>query len=243
MAGSENPRTTGQKKPAGSLTDAAVSLLRDRILDLTLHPGDRLDERRLLSQFQLSRTPVREAINRLVSEGLVEVRNNRGAYVRPMNLEDLLTLLDAYVLSERMVASVCILDHPDLVQDLKVIQGQYEAAFVELDLLKITEVNASFHGRMAAATENSFIAQYSLYLHNLARRASFYIYRREVRTSGHFTVPAERLHNHHKLIMEFIDSGDRSGLIDIVTRHALVFRERMEILLRAPELASVDFRI
>ena len=86
------------------LTDMATNELRDRILDLTLAPSERLDEKMLLKRFAFGRTPIREALNRLIAEGLVESKNNRGAYVAAMSLEQTLELLEAYVLSERVLA-------------------------------------------------------------------------------------------------------------------------------------------
>ena len=223
------------------MTDVATACLRDRILDLTFAPGEQLEEKKLLERFQLSRTPVREAINRLIAEGLVEIRNNRGAYVSSMDLEDVIALLDAYVLSERMVVSVCKLEHPGLVEDLKCLQKKFVTAVDEADLLMITEANARFHGRIAEATQNRFIVNYSADLHNLARRTSFYIYRREKMETGRSKIPAERINRHHEQIIRFVDERNRERLIDVATGHAVMFRERMEALLHGPNPEDIDF--
>ena len=109
-----------------SLTDAATKFLRDHILDLTLAPGERIDEKSILEKFPLSRTPVREALNRLSAEGLVEFRSNHGAYVASMSLRHTMDLLTAYVLSENMIAAVCNMEDSSLADDLRAIQDRYE---------------------------------------------------------------------------------------------------------------------
>lgn len=233
---------TGIDKAGGfSLTDAATDFLRDRILDLTLEPGERLEEKMLRARFGLSRTPVREAINRLISEGLVRIRGNRGVHVSPMDIEGILSLLDAYVLCERMVASVCKLDNPGLEDDLKEIQRSLVGAAEQMDLLKITEVNAKFHGRIAEGVENCFIQQYSADLHNLARRASFFVYRREAKRRDGTSVLGDRVLSDHEKIIDHIANDDRNRLVAAITEHALLFREQFEAMLKGPDFTAVEF--
>ncbi|MDE0113770.1 MAG: GntR family transcriptional regulator [Albidovulum sp.] len=237
----DNRLHEGNSESELSLADSATRFLRDRILDLTLSPGERLDEKMLLAKYELSRTPLREAINRLMAEGLVESSKNRGVYVSSMDLESVLELLDAYVLSERMVASVCIMEEPGLLSELREIQRSFENAVDALDLLEVTEWNARFHCRIAEACDNRFIFRHAWHLHNLARRTSFYIYLRENREKGEFYVPSERIHGHHRRIIECISSRNRSNLIDSMTEHALVFRERLVVLVKGADLNLADF--
>lgn len=61
--------------------DQAYAVIRSRILELTYAPHDALSETRLATEFEISRTPVREALKRLESEGLVEVRPQQGTFV------------------------------------------------------------------------------------------------------------------------------------------------------------------
>ena len=74
-------------RPARPVRGAGVQMVYDRlrqsIVDLELPPGSALDEVRLSQQFALSRTPVREALVRLVADGLVTTQPNRGTVVAP----------------------------------------------------------------------------------------------------------------------------------------------------------------
>ncbi|MCR9135702.1 MAG: GntR family transcriptional regulator [Alphaproteobacteria bacterium] len=224
-----------------SLTDAASKLLRDHIIDLTLAPGERIDEKVLLKKFALSRTPVREALNRLSAEGLVEVRSNHGAYVASMSLKHTMDLLSAYVLCERMVASMSNLGDPDLASDLTQIQNRYERVAERRDLLKITELNSVFHARVAATTGNQFVIQYAADLHNLARRVSFFVYQKEKDQAQDFDFQRQRINSQHHDIIDAVRRHDRNAFIEISTDHAKVFRERLCAIIGDNNDDEIDF--
>ncbi|GGF24981.1 GntR family transcriptional regulator [Aliidongia dinghuensis] len=71
--------------PAGA--SAIYETLRKEIVGLQLLPGARLSENELALRFRTSRTPVREALFRLVDEGLIEVRPQRGSFVSRISLK------------------------------------------------------------------------------------------------------------------------------------------------------------
>jgi DNA-binding GntR family transcriptional regulator len=226
---------------AASLADRATNVLRNRILDLTLAPGAPLDERYLLENFDYGRTPMREALNRLIAEGLVETRGNRGMQVSPLNLSSTIQLLDAYVLCERMIASILYFDDKDLVTDLETLQGDYDAIAATGDILRVTEQNARFHYRLARATRNTFVRQYSSRLHNLARRLSYYIYQRESVISGGTADLFQAISEDHKQIIAAISTGNRGELVEKTTEHANLFRERLSRLVNSSQISGVDF--
>ena len=80
------------------LHEEVIDQLRDRIVQSELAPGSRLNERVLCEQLGISRTPLREAIKMLATEGLVELLPNRGAIVTPLkaaNIADTLAVMGA----------------------------------------------------------------------------------------------------------------------------------------------------
>lgn len=81
-AGSDTPK---QERPR---YDDVVSGIRDMIIEGELAPGPRISERALCDRFGVSRTPLREALKVLASEGLVELTPNRGARVIPLTEQD-----------------------------------------------------------------------------------------------------------------------------------------------------------
>ena len=72
-----------------SLHDELVGRLREMIIEGHLAPGEKLSEQALGDQFHVSRTPLREALKVLATEGLIDIRPNRGASVAPLTIADL----------------------------------------------------------------------------------------------------------------------------------------------------------
>ncbi|MEL6290519.1 MAG: GntR family transcriptional regulator [Pseudomonadota bacterium] len=79
------PKLAGRR----NLHEEAAARIRKLILDGDLAPGERISEKSLCERFGISRTPIREAIKSLASEGLVEMTPNRGASVTKLSVDDL----------------------------------------------------------------------------------------------------------------------------------------------------------
>jgi len=82
------------------LYEALADAIREQIFKHELAPGDPLDEFRLAKHFVVSRTPIREALKVLASEGIVELQARRGCFVARLNWEDVLKLFDLLELLE-----------------------------------------------------------------------------------------------------------------------------------------------
>lgn len=119
-----------------SLSDEVVDSLRDAILSGRLGPGERLREELLASSLQVSRGPVREAIQRLEREGLVVVYPRRGAIVARLSREDLDEVYSLRLALEKLAVHEAIRKAQD--SDLAAMQ---------------TVVNAMAHGLESGVTE------------------------------------------------------------------------------------------
>ncbi|WP_423393417.1 GntR family transcriptional regulator [Burkholderia sp. LMG 21824] len=83
-----------------STADAVAASLREMIVNGELQAGERLVERDLAERFGISRIPMREAIQRLEREGLLEIFRNRGAVVRMLSASDVQEIYDMRALLE-----------------------------------------------------------------------------------------------------------------------------------------------
>ena len=109
---------TSDSSPESSNDAARVyDGVRRGIVEGDFLPGSRLVEQRLAEKFECSRTPVREAVRRLESEGLVVVERNRGARVRPLTEHEIADLYDVRARLEGYAASLAASrhEHADLV--------------------------------------------------------------------------------------------------------------------------------
>src|SRR5271155_238262 len=77
-----------------NLTELTYRSIKGQLLDGTLSEGMRLTEEHLATQLGISKSPVREALNRLETEGLVSIESRRGAHVREFSSQEVSDLYD-----------------------------------------------------------------------------------------------------------------------------------------------------
>ena len=128
------------------LYEDVADKLREQIFSKHLLPGSWLDEQSLADQFGISRTPMREAIKVLASEGLVTIKMRRGAYVTEVFRSDLeqiftiLSLLEGQAAKEAATkaseAQLNLLDH---------LHHRLETAAADRDIEQFFEINVKFH--------------------------------------------------------------------------------------------------
>lgn len=83
------------------LHDEVLAKLRSMILRCELVPGTRVSEKDLCARFGISRTPLREALKVLASNGLIELLPNRGAWIPPLRSEEVAEVFDVLAILER----------------------------------------------------------------------------------------------------------------------------------------------
>lgn len=143
---------------SGSLTDRMVVKLREAILTGQLAPGSIVVEPRLAQEYSVSKTPIREALRLLTSQGLLTVLPKKGYLVRTMGLNDVQETLDLRMLLEPHAAgSAAGFLSPTLVADLRqILDSQAEVAAE--NPLTAMETAQRFHQRIADASRNTRLA-------------------------------------------------------------------------------------
>jgi DNA-binding GntR family transcriptional regulator len=236
-------RKTAQEPREASQTDAAVDLIRSKIIDMSLQPGSRLDEPLLRNHFKLGRTPAREAVNRLVAEGLVNISPNRGGmFVRGLDFVEIGEVIMAYQLVETVLAQLCSFDDDSLVADLEEIQARYTREVRGKAFLGITSVNEEFHLRMHRSIGNALFYEFALSTHRHLRRLLVLIYKIENREQNVLEAQMAINLEEHVRIIDAIRGGDRAALSQILPAHAQQAQTRLARILseeRVPPL-TVD---
>jgi len=141
----------GAQNPAGapSSVDDIHDVIRDEIITLRLMPGAKVSENELARRFNTSRTPVREALLRLVDEGLVEVWPQRGTLITPISLQAVRRarfVREAIEVSVFRKAAIEGLSAAVLAQ-LDAIMAEQDAA--REDPVRFTEADDAFHRAFA----------------------------------------------------------------------------------------------
>lgn len=143
-----------------SLHARLVAGIRDIILRGDLKDGVKIPEAPLCAQFDVSRTPLREALKALASEGLVTLRPNRGAVVTPLNATLLQEVFEAKDALERFIGFHAATRATDADLDaIETLHRALQQAEARHDTAEYSTLNGRFHDRLAAATQNSQMQQ------------------------------------------------------------------------------------
>lgn len=129
---------------------------RERIIDGTYAPGQRLTEQSFADEFATSRTPVREAMRMLAAEGYVDFKPNSGTIVRTWTLEQLLEIFRLRANLESEIAGYAA-RHITAAQiaELEVLQAQIELNGFDSgteNASRVGKLNRRFHDIIAAAS-------------------------------------------------------------------------------------------
>ncbi len=136
-----------------NLTELTYRSIKQNLLDGTLGESSRLTEESLASQLGISKSPVREALNRLEAEGLVYIEARRGAFVRQFSAKEIRDLYELREMLEMHAIDAAVI-RPKLLADLSASIGRTEKHLKSGDKLRHIEEDLRFHGMIAAATGN-----------------------------------------------------------------------------------------
>ncbi|MCC7320921.1 MAG: GntR family transcriptional regulator [Rubellimicrobium sp.] len=131
--------------------------LKAEIIDLRLAPGSTIDESQLAQRFNLSRTPIREAMVRLAAEGLITTLPNRATIVSQIDFLNLPQFFDALTLMYRVTTRLAAANHrPEALDRIRDLQARYGAAVEARDVVGMITVNRDFHVAIAQAGGNRY---------------------------------------------------------------------------------------
>ena len=136
-----------------ALYEEVAELLRQRIFNRELAPGNWIDELKLAEEYGISRTPLREALKVLATEGLVTMKVRRGAYVTEINEKDLTDVYHLLSLLEADAASVVATHASDAqIKELQALHDSLEKASKNRE--RFFEINEAFHMRLLEIANN-----------------------------------------------------------------------------------------
>ena len=201
--------TTERDEEKPNLTEQVYGDLIDLLIRGELRPGDVITERRMAERLNASRTPIREALGRLESEGLVFKQPGRGVTVSPFSTETFVEVLNVRLLLEAEAAWLAAgRIPPERVQRIR-DELQAVAATPSPTLSEIWEVDDLLHGEIADAAGNMLMASL---IRDLRRRTHvFNVYRRAITPS--FGV------QENTYLLDAIASGDRERAREAMIQH------------------------
>ena len=223
-------------KSGASLHGDILSRLRDYIVEGNLPEGGRVPERELCEMFGISRTPLREALKVLASEGLLELLPNRGARVRALSERDLAELFDVMGGLEALAGRLACENITDEeVAEIERLHHEMYGYYLRRDMHGYFQCNQLIHQKIVAAAANSALS---------ATYASFAGRIRRVRYSANLARRRDRwgeAMREHEAILDALRRRAGQELSDILFLH---LRNKQSAAVERIELAdeAVDRR-
>jgi DNA-binding GntR family transcriptional regulator len=212
---------TETKRAKGTGWKSVYETLRNEILALTLPPGQLLDENTLAERFDMSRSPVREALIRLAGEELVVTLSNRSTIVAPIDIATFPKYVEALDIAQRMNTRLAAALRTDA--DLKVIakrQKEFEAAVKAGNHLLMSEANKQFHMAIAHAGKNPYLASFYERLLNQGQRMLHLHFEYLERTHEGYLLTDE-----HNLMLEAIRAKNVDLADELAHAHTRQFQQ------------------
>ena len=227
------PKTAERKRGSGA--QFVYSILRDEILDLTLLPGSPIDEIRLSERLSMSRTPIREALVRLASEGLVTTLPNRSTVVSNIDFMNLHTFFDAMTLMYRVTTRLAAQFHtPADMANIRARQVEFAKAVSTQDALSMIATNREFHAEIARAGRNPYYESLCLRLLDEGRRLLRMYYQ-----SFDDQLPSEYVQEHEDLIAA-IEARDIARADSLAATHADQIVRQIQALISRDRRQHID---
>ncbi len=203
--------------------------LRDEIISGRLPPGTVLQEVALSGSLGVSRGPIREALGRLATEGLVTITPRRGAVVRALSSEEFIEAYQVREALEIMAVRLAVpkLDGEDLADMARLVDAMASRAEVG-DVQGFFELNTEFHQRFFEVAGNRMLAQ-------LYRQLRGQIDRHRLR-SLQLRGDLRRSIAEHRAILSAAETGDVERAAQLASDHIRV--PQIRLLDEEQELAS-----
>ena len=205
--------------PSAKIRDS----LEQRIVEGELSNGKRLDETELSGFYGVSRTPVREALQRLAESGLAEHLPRRGTFVRSPSLSQLVEMFE--VMAELECMTIRLAARRATSNDIDALEKDNEtcrAAVAANDTKKYYEINARLHGRIYQMSGNSFLANEARRLHDRLRPFR----RLQLRVRGRM----EESMAEHDIILAALRDGDADRAMETMKKHITIVGVRFNDL-------------
>ena len=146
-------------KPAASLHEGLLVALRDFIVEGSLADGARVPERALCERFNISRTPLREALKVLAAEGLIELLPNRGARIRQLSPEDVRELFDVMGGLEALAGRLaCERISETEIAEIERMHHEMYRFYLRREMHGYFHCNQAIHQMIVAAAGNAMLA-------------------------------------------------------------------------------------
>ncbi|ODT43361.1 MAG: hypothetical protein ABS59_23750 [Methylobacterium sp. SCN 67-24] len=212
---------------AADSAERAYKAIRQQLVEFKMRPAERINEVHLAQMLDLSRTPVREALNRLASEGFVVFTPNRGFCFRGVDIDDLLDLFEMRSIIETgAFALACERADEAGIARLQAFWADARVRYENKDPDEILELDEGFHVHLAELANNPEIVRQLIGVNARIR----FVRRVQIENGPqHWSL----VEDHSRIVQAIVDR-DRDRGIEILRSHiSLTFAEARAVLKEA----------
>lgn len=195
------------------LKDRAYAALKDLILQEVFPPGSFLSERQLAARLEMSKTPIRAALERLESEGLVSVSPQQGILVRDISVHEVVDIFDVRIALERfalerLAGNLSVEQQEQVIHNLRA----QKVALDKGDVPVFTDLDADFHLMLCGFLGNREVVQ-------MMRRLRDRLYRIALQVLRHDVDRIRTSYEEHQQIFDMLVANDGVQASDLVRAH------------------------
>lgn len=204
--------------PRLSLRDRAYEAIKERIITCQFRPGECINEASVSALLGLGRTPVHQAIDRLMLEEMVDVIPRKGVIVKPVILQDVMQMIEVRMVNETQCARLAAARAEEIhIERMSAVLGKATRAIDKQDVHSLMELDREFHLLIAQASKNFELADIIRRLNERSLRFWFIS----------FTTPD---HHHsfqrqHEALFDGVRRHDADAAEDAMRVHIEAFRK------------------
>ena len=230
-------------KTAGStsrvLAESIYTSLKEDILNAEIPPESLLEESDLMRRFEVSRTPVREALRRLSGDKLVTIEPRRSAYVSTLTLDEISAFFEAYQITQRtiFILSASRIDS-DQIETIRGVEEDIATAYLDKDIATIKKLNDRFYGLVADGCSNKFLYDSYIKLREFGSRLSALIHKSLIDDDweSHFAM----LKSDHAEIIAALKARDCAAISNIADQDVALYRKKVLQVLERPSPVDAE---
>ena len=193
-----------------SLKHQAYERIKDRIILGEISGGSALSEQLLVEELGISRTPIREALNMLQHEHLVEIYPKQGVFVTRVSYKDVMDIYSVRILLEPFaVRSATSRIDPAVLREQASIWEQVDE---QMSPVEHVGMDRELHSLIATATDNKYLINYLHQLYDQANRIRHVSLKRSLERM-------KEIHAEHMEILRHMISGDGEGASTAMKAH------------------------
>jgi GntR family transcriptional regulator, rspAB operon transcriptional repressor len=203
-----------------SLRDRAYAAIKHRIITCELKPGEVLIEADLSAELDIGRTPVHQAIDRLVTDGLIDVMPRKGIIVKPVSLDEILDVIEIRLVNEGYCARLAAnqAEPDDIARMLSNLNAMWTAS-KDRDIEEMMTLDREFHALLSGITRNKSLAEILRGLHDRSLRLWFISLR-----AGEQHM---RVCEQHAAIIDGVQRRDPNAAEQAIRAHIEAFRDNI----------------